>query len=262
MTSSAPISVIIPCYRCKETITAAVDSALNQTLPPAEIYLIDDHANDGTLEVLLDLEKTHSAVVKVIKMPINSGPGLARNAGWQAATQPWLAFLDADDIWHPQKLEIQYNWLQAHPNVALCGHLSKMAETQAEHSLELDQGTISSTAISKQKLIYSNQFATRTVMIQTSLPFRFGDKRVSEDYLLWLEVLYSNYQAYRLESNLAFSLRPEFSLGGYSGQLWAQEKRELNSLRVLQHKGYISFFKLVPIMLYSYLKYLRRKLTR
>lgn len=258
---NAPISVIIPCYQCKETIVGAVDSILNQTLLPSEILLIDDHAGDGTLEILLGLEKTYPNLIKVISMPANGGPGLARNAGWLAASHPWLAFLDADDVWHLQKLEIQWAWLQAHPDIDLCGHLSKLAVMQADRHKTIDQPVQAST-IKKDRLIFSNQFATRTVMIRRDLPFKFGDKKVSEDYLLWLEVLHAGYKVCRIESFLAFSLKPEFSLGGYSGQLWLQEKRELNALKKLQQKGYISWLKLMPAMIYSYLKYLRRALIR
>jgi teichuronic acid biosynthesis glycosyltransferase TuaG len=127
---SASISVIIPCYRCSETIERAVDSIAQQTLLPSEVFLIEDASNDNgkTLQFLYLLQKKFQDKFKIEVIPLatNSGPGTARNAGWDKATSRYIAFLDADDAWHPQKLEMQFNWMEAHPEVSLTGHLTKI----------------------------------------------------------------------------------------------------------------------------------------
>jgi len=98
-----PISVIIPCFRSTDTIERAVLSVVNQTVLPSQIILIDDASNDGSIEKLFALQKEYPlANISVEVMPVNGGPGLARNRGWELATEPWLAFLDADDAWHPK----------------------------------------------------------------------------------------------------------------------------------------------------------------
>jgi len=116
----APVSVVIPCYRCGATIKRAVDSVAAQTLRPAEVILIEDGSGDNTLEQLYRVQGEHPKDwIKIIALEKNSGPSFARNTGWDAATQPYIAFLDADDSWHPQKTEIQYQWMAAHPKVCV-----------------------------------------------------------------------------------------------------------------------------------------------
>jgi len=102
----APVSVIIPCYRCADTIGRAVESMIWQTLPPKEILLVEDYSQDEgkTLASLYDLQRKFQdkITIKVIPLLKNGGPGGARNTGWDEAQQPYLAFLDADDSWHPR----------------------------------------------------------------------------------------------------------------------------------------------------------------
>ncbi|MDR9769531.1 glycosyltransferase family 2 protein [Acetomicrobium sp.] len=121
-----PVSVVVPCYCCEDTIERAVVSVMSQTALPGEVILVDDASPDHgrTLSKLQELQerfrdKTH---IEIIALKNNSGPSVARNAGWETATQPYIAFLDADDAWHPQKLEIQYGWMKEHPEIALTGH--------------------------------------------------------------------------------------------------------------------------------------------
>lgn len=233
----------------------ALNSTLTQTLPPTEILLIDDASGDGSLDLLRQLETVHAPHVKVISLPKNMGPGVARNAGWETATQPWLAFLDADDMWHPRKLEIQWAWLLAHPEVALCGHASKFLQGQMNIPIEESPAAI---PLSMKKMLISNRLPTRSVMLRRDLPFRFRGKDVTEDYLLWLEVISAGYPAYRLEVPLAFSLHPDFSSGGYSGRLWVHEKRELSAIRELFKNDRLGIVIYILATAWSYVKFLRR----
>lgn len=253
---SVPISVIIPCYRCSETVERALNSVLNQTLPPAEILLVDDASSDGSLDLLYHLEKVHAPRVNVVALETNGGPGPARNAGWEKATQPWLAFLDADDAWHPRKLEIQWAWLEAHPEAALCGHASQFSAGAID--IPVDDAPVT-TRLSPWQMLVSNRLITRTVMLRRDLPFRFSDRRFSEDYQLWLEIIYAGYPAYRLEAALAFCFRPDFSPGGLSGRLWEHEKGEISALRALFQAGKMGGVVLVLAAGWSYVKFLRRK---
>jgi glycosyltransferase involved in cell wall biosynthesis len=265
----APVSVVIPCYRARETVRAALASVLGQTLLPAEILLVDDASGDGTLELLSALEREHAGAhagvpvvepapqVRVIAQARNGGPGPARNAGWDAATQPWLAFLDADDAWHPRKLEIQWAWLAAHPGVALCGHGTWMA---ADGCIDPPvPATPPATRLTLAKMLISNRLPTRSVMLRRDLSFRFQGRNVTEDYLLWLQIIAAGAPAWRLEAPLACSFRPDFSPGGYSGQLWAHEKRELVALRTLRDEGRLLWPAWAASAAWSVVKFLRRR---
>src|SRR5699024_8519197 len=100
----APVSVIIPCYRCADVISRAIESLSGQSWLPKEVILIDDASDDNTLEALHKLQTEHKAGwIRVHSMSKNGGPGVARNMGWDLAAENYIAFLDSDDIWHPRK---------------------------------------------------------------------------------------------------------------------------------------------------------------
>jgi glycosyltransferase involved in cell wall biosynthesis len=105
-TDLASVSVIIPCYNCAGTIHRALASVASQSLRPAEVILVDDHSTDDTLQSLYRLQDRYGREwIRIIEQPVNGGPGTARNMGWNAATQTYIAFLDSDDTWHPKKIE-------------------------------------------------------------------------------------------------------------------------------------------------------------
>jgi glycosyltransferase involved in cell wall biosynthesis len=96
-------SVIIPAYNAEKYIAKAIESCLNQTYAPHEIIVIDDASTDGTASIA----ESFPFPVRVIRLAENMGVSVARNQGVQASTGDWLAFLDADDWFLPEKLECQ-----------------------------------------------------------------------------------------------------------------------------------------------------------
>jgi glycosyltransferase involved in cell wall biosynthesis len=82
----------------------AIDSVLGQTRPPAEVIVVDDRSTDGTASAV-EKRYAHRPEVRVVSGQFGSAAA-ARNAGWRAATHPWIAFLDADDVWFPEKLAV------------------------------------------------------------------------------------------------------------------------------------------------------------
>src|SRR5437016_10401011 len=102
------ISAVIPSYNYGHFITDAIESALGQTYPHVEIIVVDDGSTDDTREQLAP----YSERVCYIHQE-NGGLSAARNTGIRAAKGEWIALLDADDVWHPRKLELQMNCLAA-----------------------------------------------------------------------------------------------------------------------------------------------------
>jgi glycosyltransferase involved in cell wall biosynthesis len=262
MSAPLPISVIIPCYRCGNTLARAVDSVVRQTARPGEIILIDDGSEDNTGTTIHSLqEKLGADWVKVIAQRENRGPGTARNAGWEAASQPLLAFLDADDSWHPNKLEIQYQWMAAHPEAALSGHPCRVLG-EGETPPELPAGG-AARRIGKPRLLLSNCFPTPSVMLRRDLPFRFPeDKKCSEDYLLWLQIVASGAPAYLLPAPLTFLYKARFGESGLSGGLWEMEKGQLDTYARLRRAGQLSWPGWLLLFPYSLVKFLRRVIVR
>lgn len=259
MTQFAPVSVIIPCFRCAATIARAVQSVIAQTLPPAEILLVEDGSDDGgrTMQALQKLEREHRGRIRLIALAANAGAASARNRGWDEATQPCLAFLDADDAWHPRKLEIQYGWMRAHPEAAFCGHLIEVVSQEKDTAPPT--GAVSATRLGRGAWLFSCRFSTISVMLRRDLPFRFAPgKRHAEDYLLWLRIVLNGQDAWRIEAPLAFCFKPLYGSGGLSASLWQAEAGELDAYRRIYREGLVSFATLATMMVWSVLKYLRR----
>jgi len=99
------ISIIIPVFNAAQYIHATLQSVFVQTYKHYEIIAIDDGSTDGSIDIL----KNYVGKIKLISQR-NGGPAKARNRGAAEATGEWLAFLDADDIWLPEKIEKQINW--------------------------------------------------------------------------------------------------------------------------------------------------------
>ena len=108
------ISVIIPMYNSKDTIKSAVESVLNQTYSePVEIIVINDGSKDGCEKIVEEiiLNNQTNRTIKLINKP-NGGVSSARNRGIKEASGDWIAFLDSDDIWLPEKLQKQVNEIE------------------------------------------------------------------------------------------------------------------------------------------------------
>jgi glycosyltransferase involved in cell wall biosynthesis len=127
------VSVVIPAYRSARTLPTAVNSVLRQTATDLEVIIVDDGSTDGTLAVAQSISDPR---VAVISQP-NGGAAAARNTGIAAARGEWVALLDADDIWLPEKLERQLATLAANPHVSAvqCGVFRVNDEMQL---LEID----------------------------------------------------------------------------------------------------------------------------
>src|ERR1700716_602327 len=104
--SSTRVTALIPTYNSGKYICDAVDSVLAQTFPAHEIIVVDDGSTDCTREVLAK----YKTKIKYIRQ-VNAGPPAARNTGIARATGEFVALLDSDDLWVPQKLKLQMNYI-------------------------------------------------------------------------------------------------------------------------------------------------------
>jgi glycosyltransferase involved in cell wall biosynthesis len=260
MTDKVLVSVVIPCFRCVKTIERAIFSVAAQTWRPLEVILVDDASGDGTRELLQTLTQRYEpGWVKLVFLEQNVGAGSARNAGWDLATQTYVAFLDADDAWHPEKIEMQSTYMEAHPDVVLSGHGCRRLSCDSLPDWQVVQGKV--VPICKWPLILSNKFVTPSVMVRRDVPHRFVEKqRYMEDHMLWLKIVCTGGRVVKLDAELAAIYKEPFGAAGLSAQVWLMERSDLGNYRRLYQKEYINAVQFVFLVIYSALKYVRRLL--
>jgi len=259
--ATSPVSVVIPCYRCDDTIDRAVVSVAAQSLLPTELIVVDDGSGDGTLKHLRLLASRYApGWLRVVALPANRGAADARNAGWDIATQPYLAFLDADDAWHRRKIEIQLGYLQAHPEVALCAHRHEILT--APHVPDREIGAVLAQEISRRSILMSNNFFAPTMMmLRRDLRHRFlCGRRHVDDHLLWMQIVCSGGRFVRLSPALAFTFKRPYGESGLSGQLWKMEKAELQNYWLLRREGHVGLAGALALSAWSLAKFSTRLL--
>lgn len=252
------VSVVIPCYRCSGTIKRALDSVLRQTTPVLEVIIVDDCSADGTLERVQGLAASCAERVRVIALPQNSGPATARNAGWEASSGDFVAFLDADDAWHSSKIEVQHALMMSHPEFALCGHAHLWLRPGEEAPVEVPTGS-SYSEVRLAALMLSNRFTTSSMMVRRLVRQRFNDgQRHMEDHLLWLNMVSSGLRAVRLQAPLSYRYSAPFGESGLSRNLLSMEREELTNYVRLCRSGEMNAFWLAALVPWSLVKFARR----
>jgi len=256
VSSSATISVVIPCFNSAATIERALRSVEHQTTKPHEILVVDDASNDNTVSVIEQYAQTSSLNIRVIKQSVNGGPSVARNAAWNVAIGEFIAFLDADDQWHPQKLEAQLNAMLANPTRVMSFHDHLFGSSEQFETLPFAPVTSQATL---RNYLLRNRSATPTVMMRTALTERFSStKRYAEDYLLWMTVIASHGNALHIHATLAYCSNPGYGGSGQSGRLWKMERSELSGFVSLWRSGALSLPTLMAVSIWSTTKYLLR----
>ncbi len=181
MTAPLPtVSVIVPSFNSFATIGDSLNSVASQTHVPNEVIVIDDGSTDGTPEFV-----TSHFPDALLLTQDHAGPSEARNLGIERAAGKWIAFLDADDTWHPKKLADQLRVINNFP------HLDLLATSWARKDPQpSDKSTI--TWLSYLDLLRMNQFQTSTVLVKRSAVREIGGFRATldsvEDWDLWMRL--------------------------------------------------------------------------
>ena len=258
--SSAPISVVVPCYQAGKTIARAFDSIIRQSLQVSEIILINDGSSDNTLKILHELASKYKPLVSIISFTSNLGVSSARNAGWENASFDYIAFLDADDVWHRNKIKIQYSFLKNNPDCYLVGHQHQIKNKESDKWIYF-HSEYHVKKLKKMETLFLTPFSTPSVMLKRDISFRFDpNMRYSEDYLLWLQIILSGLDAYKLNIPLAATFKPNYGAAGLSHNLAKMQNGVFMSYYKIYQQHLISTLTLGVVMSFSYIKYLRRVL--
>jgi teichuronic acid biosynthesis glycosyltransferase TuaG len=255
-----PVSVIIPCYNCSETINLAVESVIKQTRLPEELFLINDASSDNgkTIAALSLLKDRLVGIIDihVINFDENKGPAGARNAGWKAASKPYIAFLDADDFWHSQKLEIVYDIVKRNPSIDLIGHDCYLAGDQLSGTRKYPaESEYEITKKSFYSVLLHNPFVTPSFFLKKNIRERLNPQlRYCEDHEFLLRVAHS-CNVYHLKLKLVQLGRAPFARGGLTAKRLLMRRGEIMMyLEALKYRR-ILFLFLPLLILFSMIKH-------
>lgn len=185
--SSPTVSVVVPTYNSQDTIKGALESVYSQSILPDEVLVVDDESNDNTCAIVT----SNFPQARLIKKE-NGGPSSARNIGIKNAQFEWVAFLDADDIWAKDKLEIQLTIASKNPKAVL---VSSHWTSSARALLEQERSRPPESSVKKiwgSDILILNRFQTSTVIARRSqLEELQGFKSEldgAEDWDMWLRL--------------------------------------------------------------------------
>ncbi len=215
------VSIIVPVYNAARYIAETIEMVNAQTYKDWELILVDDASKDDSVDVIENIIKSQGKRIRLIRKNKNEGAAAARNSGIDAAAGQYIAFLDADDIWKPEKLEKQIRFMEE-KEAAFSFHSYEFGDEEAKPTGKIVRAP--------EKLNF-RQALSRTVIFTTTVMFdidRIGKEIIhmpqvpSEDTATWWRILKSGYIAYGLDENLAIYRRPKKSLS--SNKLLAVER--------------------------------------
>jgi teichuronic acid biosynthesis glycosyltransferase TuaG len=181
------ISVVIPTYNRAGTLVAAIESVLRQTYPVTEILVCDDGSNDNSKELVTAL---NNPIVKWLDCGRNGRPAIPRNKGIQASSGEWIAFLDSDDEWLPEKIEKQILLLSGTGRKAACANAYRVVKGQSN----TDYLSVKAAFFAFKDLLETNYVICSSMMVGKDVLRLVGgfpeeeQFKAIEDYFLWLKV--------------------------------------------------------------------------
>jgi teichuronic acid biosynthesis glycosyltransferase TuaG len=202
MKTSHLVSVITPMFNSETFISETINSVVNQTYKNWELILIDDCSTDRTLEIAQSFLNTHPKI-SIIKNEMNQGAAFSRNKGIQRAKGEYIAFLDADDLWKPEKLEKQLAFMKDKN----CDVSYSSYELINEQGLSLKKIIKALPVLSYQKLLKSNYIGNLTGMYHADVLGKITtpNLRKRQDWLLWLSAIKkSGKPAKGIQESLAY----------------------------------------------------------
>jgi glycosyltransferase involved in cell wall biosynthesis len=230
------ISVVIPTFNRAHVLPRALNSVLAQTLLPAEILVVDDGSTDATEAVV----RRRSGEETMPPIRLLTGPEIgvsaARNLGIRESSRQWIALLDSDDAWAPEKLERQFQALQREPELRVChtdeiwirdGKRVNPMKKHAKHGGHIFEECLALCCISPSSVLIHRSVFDDVGLFDEDLP-------VCEDYDLWLRVT-SRYPVLLVDEKLTIKY------GGHPDQLshklWGMDRFRLRALEKVLTTG-------------------------
>lgn len=236
------ISIIVPVYNAAAYLTETIENVTRQTYTDWELLLVNDCSKDQSETVIRQYLENHpDQRIHLINLPENGGAAKARNRGLMAAKGRYIAFLDADDIWAPEKLEKELAFLKE-KNAGFVFTAYEFGDANGVGTGKVVQ--VPETLAYQQALSRTIIFTTTVLLDTEKISKDLIQMPIikSEDTATWWQILKAGYVAYGLNETLAVYRRPAKSLS--SNKLEAIRRiwhlyREIGELSVVSSAWYL-----------------------
>ncbi len=245
------ISVVIPTWNRADFLPDAINSVLNQTIPVYEVLICDDGSTDNSKNIV---ESFANARVKWLPGNHVGLPAVPRNRGVRAAKGDWIAFLDSDDIWLPDKLKMQFEYLK-NTNMLATSSNALVFDVQKNSKKLFFSNSKTIKNYNFSNLLSVNTIITSTVVLHRSLLDRVGlfsesnMVRGIEDYDLWLRVSTFSSFLYLPEPLAEYRDDVAFSVRAHGGSQFSQKLRGFISYSNWIIKKYPNLFLQIIVFL-------------
>lgn len=236
------ISIITPLYNCEDLVLFTIESVLKQTYESWELIIIDDCSTDDSYSVA---KSYNDPRIRVFQNSVNSGVAFSRNKGLESVNGDYVCFLDSDDYWDSDKLEVQIKEIQ-NTKVSIL--------TSSYQKVDMDNVFVGKFIevpkfINYKTLLKTNSIPCLTVMFESSIAEKYRFKKIGhEDYVFWLEVLKDGYTVQGLKEVLAYYRVGNSSLSANKFKAaafqWNIYRKELgfNIVKSVYYFGFYSFY--------------------
>ena len=227
MNKKPTVSIIIPTYNRAHLVGRAIESVLNQTYQDFEIIVVDDDSTDNTQKVVNEFQKKDKRI-KYIKMNVNKGSAAARNIGIKIARGDYIAFLDSDDEWLPEKLEKQIRLFFANKNLGFvsCNTIILNFSGQKKAEYKISRSHNYFLTLLERNIICSSSSVIIKKGIIGDIGYFDENLRLAQDWEMWI----------RVAQKYAFDFMPEPLLKYYSHSNGYISKTYKNSLNYILQK--------------------------
>lgn len=249
--NEALVSIVMPAYNCEKYVVEAINSILAQTYRNWELLVLDDGSKDNTLRIIEEFSQKDSRI-KALPNGKNMGVSATRNRGIELASGEWIAFLDSDDMWKPEKLEKQFEIVEKEAAEFLFTGASYINEVGEPYKgiFEVPE------KITYKKLRNQNVISCSSVLVKKKYfeNIKMEKDEMHEDYAVWLRILKLGVTAFGVNEPL---LIYRISRNSKSGNKMKTVKMTYKVFRFLELNVFLSILFTVSHILNSVIKYIK-----
>ena len=249
------VAIIMPAYNCEKYMRSAVESVKAQTYTDWTLFIIDDCSTDRTRILAEELAETDERIV-VKHNKKNTGVAKTRNRGVREADSEWIAFLDSDDLWRPDKLEKQ---IKLSEKISTANLIFTGSGFIKENGEKINYILHVPEKINRKELLKQNLISCSSVLINRDLMLKYPmpeKEMIHEDFASWLRILDEEEYAYGIDEPLLIYRRSESSKSGNKAKAAKMNWNTYRNVGISPVKAayYMCWYLIKGLMKYRHLK--------